>query len=117
MPGMVVSSLTSPSSEAFSLSSLERSIISIEPFHQPQIHVAIDFYLDREVASNDIGKYTEALEKIFSVGSKLIEDRCAQALFSNLKIDFKPDEKLKLSDYVRDAKKKWLYRIRTGSNL
>jgi hypothetical protein len=73
-----------------------------------QTLVAVDFYLGREVATKDIVRYTRALERMFTVGSKLIEDRCAQALFSNLKIRFEPKNNFKLSDYVEDAKKKWL---------
>lgn len=73
-----------------------------------QTLVAIDFYLDREVVAKDIEGYTKALEKMFTVESKLIEVRCAQALFSNLGIKFEPNENFKLSNYVEDAKKKWI---------
>lgn len=76
---------------------------------------AVDFYLDPTLATKDIAAYTAAIEKMFSVGSKLIEERCAQALFFNLSLRFQPVENFKLSDYVEDAKRKWLYGNNSGA--
>jgi hypothetical protein len=68
----------------------------------------VEFYLDPSIASKDILGYTKALEKMFTLGARLIEERCAQALYSNLGIAFQRRENYKLSDYVENAKKKWL---------
>ena len=73
-----------------------------------QTAVAVEFYLDPSIATKNIEAYTVALEKMFTVGSKLIEDRCAQALYSNMGIDFQRRENFDLTNYVEDAKKKWL---------
>jgi hypothetical protein len=70
--------------------------------------VAVEFYLDPSIATKDILAYTVALERMFTLGSKLIEDRCAQALYSNMGIAFQRRENYKLNNYVEDAKKKWL---------
>jgi hypothetical protein len=70
--------------------------------------VAVEFYVDSGLGSKDIVAYTEALENMFGAGAKLIEERCAKALYSNLGIAFEKKENYKLSDYVVDAKKKWL---------
>ena len=70
--------------------------------------ISVEFYLDPTTATKDISGYTNALEKMFNLGSKLIEERCAQALFSNLQLDFQHKESFKLPEYVEDAKKKWL---------
>ena len=69
---------------------------------------AVDFYLDPDIAVKDIAAYSRSLEKMFTVGSKLIEDRCAQSLFANLKIKFEPKENFRLDDYVQEARHKWL---------
>jgi hypothetical protein len=73
-----------------------------------QTAVAVEFYLDSNLGSKDIVAYTQALENMFGAGSKLIEQRCAQALYSNLGIAFEKRENYKLSDYTVEAKKKWL---------
>ena len=70
--------------------------------------VAVEFYLDPAVAAKDIAAYTVALERMFTLGAKLIEDRCAQALYANMGIAFQRRESFKLKDYVEDARKKWL---------
>ena len=69
---------------------------------------AVEFYLDPSIATKDISMYTVALEKMFSVGAKLIEERCAKALFDNLRLVFQPNAMFKLSDYVMEARKRWL---------
>jgi hypothetical protein len=70
--------------------------------------VAVEFYLDSSLASKDIVAFTKALENMFGAGAKLIEQRCAQALYSNLGLQFEKKENFKLDDYAVDAKKKWL---------
>jgi len=70
--------------------------------------VAVEFYLDPEIAGKNISAYTIAMEKMFTVGAKLIEERCAQALYANVGISFQRRDGYKLKDYVEDARKKWL---------
>jgi hypothetical protein len=70
--------------------------------------VAVEFYLDPAIAAKNISAYTISLEKMFTLGAKLIEDRCAQALYANMGIAFQRRENYKLKDYVEDARKKWL---------
>jgi hypothetical protein len=60
------------------------------------------------MAEKNIVAYTQALERMFSAGAKLIEQRIAQALYFNLQLDFHPTENNKLYAYVENAKKKWL---------
>jgi hypothetical protein len=66
---------------------------------------SVEFYLDTSLAVKDIVAYTAALERIFTVGSELIEERCARALYSNLGYEFRLRDGFKLSDYVEEAKK------------
>jgi hypothetical protein len=73
-----------------------------------QTAVAVEFYLDPMMAAKDIAAYTLALEKMFTLGSKLIEERCAQALCANMGITFQRRDNYTLKDYVLDARKKWL---------
>jgi hypothetical protein len=73
-----------------------------------QTAVAVEFYLDPEMAVKDISAYTVALEGMFKLGAKLIEDRCAIALYTNMGITFQKHENYKLNDYVQAARKKWL---------
>jgi hypothetical protein len=40
---------------------------------------SIEFYLDSSIAGRDIAPYTRALEKMFDVGTKLIEDKYAES--------------------------------------
>jgi hypothetical protein len=68
----------------------------------------VDFYVDPSLATKDIAAYTKAVERMFTVGSKLIEERCARALFFNLKLRFVENQNYKLSDYVEEARRKWL---------
>lgn len=70
--------------------------------------IAVEFYLDPSIASKDIARYTLSLEKMFTLGAKLIEERCAQALYHNMGLSFQKRDDYKLSNYVEDAKKKWL---------
>jgi len=70
--------------------------------------IAVEFYLDPSLASKDIAMYTLSLEKMFMLGAKLIEERCAQALYHNMGLHFQKRDDYKLSNYVDDAKKKWL---------
>jgi hypothetical protein len=73
-----------------------------------QTAVAVEFYLDLSIATKDIVGFTQALEKMFTVGSKLMEERCAQALCHNIGIQFSRHEEYGLKEYVEDAKKRWL---------
>ncbi len=73
-----------------------------------QTAVSVEFYLDPTIATKDIVQYTTALEKMFTVGAKLIEERCAQALYHNMGLSFEKHDGYDLSKYVSDAKKKWL---------
>jgi hypothetical protein len=70
--------------------------------------VSVEFYLDSSMAEKNIVAYTQALEKMFREGAKLIEQRIAQALYFNFQLDFHLTEGNKLNAYVEDAKKKWL---------
>jgi hypothetical protein len=95
-------------SESFN-SELKRSIqegIASVVGHQTAI--AVEFYLDPAIASKDIVRYTAMLEKMFMAGSKLIEERCAEALYHNMGLSFDKRANYNLSNYVEDAKKKWL---------
>lgn len=69
---------------------------------------SVEFYLDSSIAAKDIVTYTKALERIFDVGSKRIEENCARALYSNLGLNFEVKELYKLSDYVNEARKRFL---------
>ncbi len=64
----------------------------------------VEFYLDSSLAMKNIVEYTKSLEN-FSVSSKHLEERCAEALYSNLGLRFEKNESFKLYDYVREAKK------------
>jgi hypothetical protein len=100
--------LAESKAESFN-SVLKRSIqegISSVVGHQTA--VAVEFYLDPSIASKDIARYTASLEKMFKLGSKLIEERCAQALYHNMGLSFEKHDGYNLSRYVEDAKKKWL---------
>ena len=70
--------------------------------------VSVEFYLDSSIATKNIEAYTASLERMFAAGAKIIEQRCAQALYSNLNLDFHKIDSYKLNDYVVDARKKWL---------
>jgi hypothetical protein len=73
-----------------------------------QTAVSVEFYLDPTVASKDIEQYTTSLEKMFTLGAKLIEERCAQVLYHNMGLTFEKHDNYDLNKYVADAKKKWL---------
>lgn len=73
-----------------------------------QTAISVEFYLDPSMASKDIARYTLSLEKMFTLGAKLIEERCAQVLYHNMGLNFQKRDDYKLNDYVEDAKKKWL---------
>jgi hypothetical protein len=95
-------------SEAFN-SVLKRSIQEgIASVVGHQTAVAVEFYVDPTMASKNIIQYTASLEKMFTLGSKLIEERCAQILYHNMGLSFDKHENYDLSKYVEDAKKKWL---------
>ena len=70
--------------------------------------VSVEFYLDPSIATKDIVRYTASLEKMFKLGSKLIEERCAEVLYHNMGIPFEKRDDYNLSSYVDQAKKKWL---------
>ncbi|MGI0092460.1 MAG: hypothetical protein ACREBS_12205, partial [Nitrososphaerales archaeon] len=70
--------------------------------------ISVEFYLDSSIAVKDISSYTKSLEKMFGPGSKLIEERCARALYSNMQLDFALKQDYSLNDYVEEAKKLWL---------
>jgi hypothetical protein len=65
---------------------------------------AVEFYVDSSLAEKDISAYTAALERMFAAGSKTIEERCAQALYSNLGLEFKAVSGFGLDDYVEAAR-------------
>ena len=73
-----------------------------------QTAVAVEFYLDPEIAVKNIAAYTAALETMFKLGAKLMEERCATALYANMGLTFQKRESYKLNDYVQDAKRRWL---------
>jgi hypothetical protein len=73
-----------------------------------QTAVAVEFYLDPSIASKDIARYTTIMQKMFTIGSKLMEERCAQVLYHNLGLSFEKHDGYDLSKYVGDAKKRWL---------
>lgn len=68
---------------------------------------AVEFYVDSSLAVKDIAAYTAALERMFAAGSKVIEERCALALYSNLGLEFKAVSGFGLDDYVEEARKRW----------
>jgi hypothetical protein len=70
-----------------------------------QTALSVEFYLDTSLAVKDILAYTKALERFFTVGSKLIEERCARALYHNLGFEFNARDGYRLCDYVEEAKK------------
>ena len=70
--------------------------------------ISVEFYLDPIIATKDIVRYNVALDKMFKAGAKLIQERCARALFSNLQLDFKHRDDYDLSAYVTEAKRRWL---------
>ncbi len=67
---------------------------------------AVEFSVDSSLATRDIAAYTEALKKLFAAGSKVIEERCAQTLYSNLGLEFKVVSGFDLDDYVEAARKR-----------
>ena len=70
---------------------------------------SVELYLDSSIAVKDIVTYTKALEKMFDKGAKLIELRCAEALYANLRLaNFQPKENYSQSEYVIEAKRRWL---------
>ncbi len=69
---------------------------------------SVEFYLDSSIATKDIMTYTKALERMFDVGAKLIEENCARSLYSNLGLKFELKKSYKLPDYVNEAKKRFL---------
>jgi hypothetical protein len=73
-----------------------------------QTAVAVEFYVDPVMATKDTQRYTAALEKMFTLGAKLIEDRIAENLYRNMGLSFSKHDSYNLSQYVEDAKKKWL---------
>ncbi len=66
--------------------------------------VAVEFFLDSSIAEKDIAAYTDALEGMFGLGSSAIEERCAEALYSNLGLPFARRENYRLDDYVAAAR-------------
>ena len=94
-----------PTFNTFLKKSLKEGIASVVG---RQTASSVEFYLDPAIATKDILSYTMALEKMFTVGAKLIEERCAEALYSFMGLEFAKHEEYKLNDYVADAKKKWL---------
>ncbi len=66
--------------------------------------MAVEFYVDSSLAVKDAAAYTVALRRLFAAGSKIIEERCARALYSNLGLEFKVVEGFGLDDYVGAAK-------------
>jgi len=65
--------------------------------------VSVEFYLDPSIATKDIVRYTASLEKMFKLGSKLIEERCAEILYHNMGIPFEKRDDYNLSSYVEQA--------------
>ena len=66
---------------------------------------AVEFYVDSSLAVKDIAAYTAALQRMFADGSKTIEERCAQALYSNIGLEFKVVSGFRLDDYVEAARR------------
>lgn len=67
---------------------------------------AVEFYVDSSLAAKDIAAYTIALRKMFGVGSNIIEEQCAQILYSSLGLQFQRKDNYTLSDYVKEARNK-----------
>ncbi len=93
----------SASFQSLLLKSIQQGIASVVG---QQTAVAVEFYVDSKVAMKDINGYTDALEKMFAAGSKIIEKRCAEALYKNLNLEFEVNENYRLNDYVEEAKRK-----------
>ena len=66
--------------------------------------MAVEFYVESSLAVKDIAAYTAALQRLFAAGSKVIEERCARALYSNLGLEFKAVSGFGLDDYVEAAR-------------
>jgi hypothetical protein len=66
--------------------------------------IAVEFYVDSSLALKDVAAYTAALRRVFAAGSKVIEERCARALYSNLKLEFRVVSGFGLDDYVKAAR-------------
>lgn len=66
---------------------------------------AVEFYVDSSLAVKDIAAYTATLERMFAAGSKVIEERCARALYLNLGLEFKAVGGSGLDDYVEAARR------------
>lgn len=81
--------------------SIQAGIVSV---FGRQTAIAVEFYVDSSLAAKDIVAYTNALEKVFGKGSSLIEERCAQILYSNLGLEFELKDNQRLSDYVMAAR-------------
>lgn len=69
---------------------------------------AVDFYVDPSIAIADIVRYTDLLKKFFGEGSKILEERIVQELYAKLGLEFQKKEGYRLSDYVLEAKNKYL---------
>ena len=69
------------------------------------VAMAVEFYVDSSLAVKDISAYAAALQRLFADGSKVIEERCARALYSSLGLEFKAVSGLRLDDYVEAARK------------
>src|SRR5579872_1156964 len=64
---------------------LKRSIQEgIASFVGHQTAVAVEFYLGPSIASKDIVRYTSIMQKMFTLGSKLIEERCAKSCITKI---------------------------------
>ena len=68
------------------------------------VATAVEFYVDSSLAVKDVAAYAAALQRLFADGSKVIEERCARALYSNLGLDFEPVSGFRLDDYVEAAR-------------
>lgn len=68
---------------------------------------AVAFYIDPKIAISNATLFSESLRKTFREGSKILEEKCAEKLYSGLGIQFQKKEDWNLVDYIADAKRKF----------
>ncbi len=64
---------------------------------------AIDFYCDPSLLTEDPGKYSEDLAKLFGMGASILEDVIIKELFSRLGLQFKKQGDRRFTDYIAEA--------------
>lgn len=69
--------------------------------------MAVAFYVDPKIAISNAALFSESLRKIFREGSKVLEEKCAEKLYSGLGFQFQKKEDWNLVDYIADAERKF----------